>query len=262
MMNAQPDPFINVTIPVYNEERTLAQSVQVAAAFLEARCPDSWEIVIASNGSTDRTLEIASVLATQLKSVRVLHLSEKGRGRAVKRAWLQSHADILTYMDVDLSTDLAAFPILVEALTSGGFDLAVGSRLCKGSSTTRGLKREFISRSYNLLIKVMFHPGFSDAQCGFKGITRQAAAELLPAVQDNDWFMDTELLIMADKLGYRILDFPVRWIDDPDSRVRICSTAFADIKGLIRLRQNLSRLRRLRSPQTQGVSRMAKPVRS
>jgi glycosyltransferase involved in cell wall biosynthesis len=245
VMNALPDPFVNVTIPVYNEEKTLARSIHALAAFLEAHCHYAWEIVIANNGSTDRTLDIASALAAQLTSLRVLHLPGKGRGRAVKEAWLQSHADILTYMDVDLSTDLAAFPTLVEALAHGGFDLAVGSRLCKGSTIRRGLKREFISRSYNLLVKAMFHPRFSDAQCGFKGITRKAATELLPAVEDNDWFMDTELLVIADKLGYRILDFPVHWIDDPDSRVRIWSTAVADLKGLIRLHQNLGRFGQL-----------------
>jgi glycosyltransferase involved in cell wall biosynthesis len=251
VMNALPDPFVNVTIPVYNEEKVLALSIRAVTAFLEAHCHYSWEIVIANNGSTDRTLEIASALAAAFKSVRVLHFPEKGRGRAVKRAWLQSQADVLTYMDVDLSTDLAAFPILIEALARGAFDLAVGSRLCKGSRTMRGFKREFISRSYNLLIKAMFRPRFSDAQCGFKGIARKAAMELLPLIEANDWFMDTELLVTAEKLGYRILDFPVHWTDDPDSRVKIWSTAMADLKGLARLHRNLSRRRQPGSPRTQ-----------
>jgi hypothetical protein len=171
----------------------------------------------------------------------VLHLDEKGRGRAVKTAWNESKADILSYMDCDLSTDLAAFPPLIESMISGRFDVAVGSRLLKPSLTTRGIRRETISRGYNLLIKASFHTKFSDAQCGFKAITKRAAQELLPLVEDNGWFMDTELLILAEKLGYRIFDLPVRWKDDPDTRVKIWSTAIEDIRGLLRLRRNFVR---------------------
>lgn len=257
VMNTRGHPLINITIPVYNEERELARSVEAVVAFLESHLRYTWEIAIANNGSTDGTLEIASALAAQFKSLRVLDVPAKGRGGAVKRAWLESQADILTYMDVDLSTDLAALPGLIEALASGRFDLAVGSRLCKGANTTRGFKREFISRLYNLLVRALFHPRFSDAQCGFKGITREAAARLLPLVEDNGWFMDTELLVTAEKLGYRILDFPVRWIDDPDTRVRIWSTAMADLKGLIRLHRSLGRLSLSSRTQTAGPARRA-----
>jgi glycosyltransferase involved in cell wall biosynthesis len=232
--------YINVTIPAFNEEHILANSTARVAAFLAANCVHSSEILIANNASEDRTLEIAHQLKGQYSNVHVLHLGEKGRGRAIKRAWLESTADILCYMDVDLSTDLAFLPMLIEPLLSDRTDLAVGSRLLSPALTKRGFKREFISRSYNLLVKAFFRTRFSDAQCGFKAITREAASELLPLVEDQGWFFDTELLVLAEKLGYRIFDLPVRWTDDPDSRVKILRTALDDIRGMIRVRQNLA----------------------
>ncbi|SRR6266542_197164 len=232
-------PFVNVTIPVYNEEQILADNIGRLAAFLQSSFRHPHEIVIADNASTDRTLVIAQELQTRYDTVRVLHLDEKGRGRAVKTVWRESKADILSYMDCDLSTELAAFPALIESLASDGFDLAIGSRLLKPSLTTRGIKREFISRCYNLLIKTFFRTEFSDAQCGFKAITREAAQALLPSVDDDGWFMDTELLILAEKFDYRIFDLPVRWVDVPDSRVKIWSTAIQDLKGMIRVKKKL-----------------------
>jgi glycosyltransferase involved in cell wall biosynthesis len=237
-------PFINVTIPVYNEERTVLENVEKVAEFLRLNCRYSHEIVIVNNASTDRTLEVARGLEAGVRNVRVLHLAAQGRGGAIKAAWKESSADILSYMDVDLSTELEAFPALIEALVSGGCDLATGSRLLRGSLTKRGFKREFISRSYNLLVRALFRTRFSDAQCGFKAITKRAANALLPLVDDNGWFMDTELLVIAEKLGYRIFDLPVRWVDDPDTRVRFWRTAIEDIKGLIRVRRNLRKVAR------------------
>lgn len=232
--------LVNVTIPVFNEEVRLAASLPKLHRFLGEHCRYPFEIVVADNASTDRTLEVARSFAATHQAVSVMHLEEKGRGRAVKHSWSASRADILSYMDVDLATDLAAFPPLIEALLGGGYDIAVGSRRLKPSLTTRGLKREIISRCYMLLVKTLFRVKFSDAQCGFKAITRSAATALLPLVEDNGWFMDTELLILAEKLGYRIYDLPVRWVDAPDSRVRIWSTVIADLKGLIRLRRNFA----------------------
>lgn len=231
--------LINITIPVFNEEDRLARSIPRLHRFLSEHCRFDFELVVGDNGSTDCTLEIAWALSRQYVGCRVVHLDEKGRGRALKHVWSASHADVLTYMDVDLSTDLSAFPSLIEALLSGGYDLAVGSRLLNGSVVIRGLKREIISRCYNTLIKVFFGATFSDAQCEFKAIKREAATRLVPLVEDNGWFMDTELLILAEKIGYLIFDLPVRWTEDADSRVRIWRTAMADLKGLARLRRQL-----------------------
>ena len=233
--------LVSIVIPVYNEKAQLAQSIARLHAHVRSRCPFDAEIVIADNGSTDGTLEVAHSLAKRHDGVRPVHLRDKGRGRALKRCWTESSADILSYMDVDLSTDLDAFPGMISALAGGGFDVAAASRLLNPRLVTRSLKRGFISRSYNLLIKAFFRTTFSDAQCGFKAITRTAARELLPLVEDAGWFFDTELLVLAEKLGYRIFDFPARWVDDPDSRVNLWQTAVGDFRGLLRLRRNVAR---------------------
>lgn len=231
---------VNVTIPVLNEERILERNILRLHAFLSKRCAFDWEIVIADNGSTDETNGIAGRLTERCRNVQVLRLEERGRGRALKKVWLDSAADVLSYMDVDLSTDLEAFPALVEPLVIGHFDLATGSRLHGRSVTTRSFRREMLSRGYNVLVEVLFRPGFSDAQCGFKAIRRESALELLPLVQDTGWFFDSELLLFADRLGYRVLDVPVRWVEAADSRVKILPTCLALVLGLRRMRRALA----------------------
>ncbi len=234
-------PVVNVTVPVFNEARRLAVSLPKLHQFLSGQGDVSFEIVIADNGSKDGTLTLAKGLARRYHGVRVMHLAEKGRGEALKTAWSRSQADILSYMDVDLATDLTAFPALVETVAPGQFQLAIGSRLLPGSHTERGWKRELLSRGYMRLVRTFFQVQFSDAQCGFKAITREAAQTVLPLVEDTGWFFDTELLVLAERLGYRIGEVPVTWIDDPDSRVRVVPTAWADLKGLLRVRRNFRR---------------------
>ncbi len=231
-------PRVDVVIPVLNEERALPNCVETLLQFLGDSSPYPFRIVIADNGSTDRTPEIAESLSqAHWPRVAWSRLEIRGRGRALRKAWLESDADILTYMDVDLSTDLAAFPPMVRAIGEEGFDLSVGSRLMKGASVSkRTLKREITSRSYNMIVKAAFFTRFSDAQCGFKAISSRAAQALVPKVLDQGWFFDSELLILAEKGGYRIKDIPVRWVDDPDTRVRVVKTAVDDLKGLYRLR--------------------------
>ena len=226
---------VDVVIPVYNEEHVLARSVATLREFLGQNLPQRWNIVIADNASTDSTWEVAQDLARQYDDVIALHLDEKGRGRALRRAWLESGADIVSYMDVDLSTDLKAFPELVQAIDDG-YDVAIGSRLLPASSVKRSFKREFTSRSYNLLIRAMFLGKFSDAQCGFKALSSKATQELVPLTRDHEWFFDTELLILAEKKGYRIKEIPVAWAEDPDTRVAIFKTVRDDLKGLLRMR--------------------------
>ncbi len=228
---------VDVVIPVYNEENDLERSVLKLRQFLVDHVPYDWRIVVADNASQDRTLEIAQNMARQFPGqVTFIHLEQKGRGRALRRAWTESDADIVSYMDVDLSTDLSCFPPLIDGLIGTEYDVAIGSRLAPGARITRGLKREFISRSYNLIIKLMFWHHFSDAQCGFKALTRRAVDDIIPLVQDQAWFFDSEILLLAERLGYKIWEVPVIWADDPDSRVKIASTAWEDIKGLFRVR--------------------------
>ncbi len=231
---------VDVVVPVYNEERDLERGVTLLAEFLQASCPYRWCIVVADNASTDRTWEIAQALIRRLpEHVKAIHLDRKGRGRALRRAWLDSDADVVSYMDVDLSTGLDAFMPMIEPLVKGECDVATGSRLLPGSRIKRSLKREFISRTYNLMVRAMFpFKQFSDAQCGFKACTRRAVQELVPLVEDQAWFFDSELLLRAGQRGFCIHDVPVRWEEDPGTTVKIASTAWEDIKGLFRVRFN------------------------
>ncbi len=233
-------PVVDVVVPVYNEERDVAPSVRRLHQYLSEGFPFSFRITIADNASTDRTLEIARALSLELPEVEVAHLDEKGRGRALKAVWGASDATVLAYLDVDLSTDLDALLPLVSPLVSGHSDVAIGSRLSPMSRVVRGPKRELISRSYNLILRTTLHAGFSDAQCGFKAIRADRARALLPMVEDTGWFFDTELLVLAERAGLRIHEVPVDWVDDPDSRVDIVSTAVADLKGVWRLGRALS----------------------
>ena len=228
-------PVLDVVVPVYNEQAALADSVQRLHRHLREQFPFSARITIADNASVDDTPRIAAELAAELSDVRVVRLPEKGRGRALHAVWSTSDAPVLVYMDVDLSTDLAALAPLVAPLVSGHSDLAIGTRLGRGSRVVRGAKRELISRCYNLILKSTLAAGFSDAQCGFKAIRADVARQLLPYVADTGWFFDTELLVLAERSGLRIHEVPVDWVDDPDSRVDIVATAAADLKGIGRL---------------------------
>jgi len=236
MTATERETSVDIVIPVYNEERTLERSVDTLLRFLRERFPYRWRIVVADNASVDTTLEIAKRLSSQYPEVTHLHLDQKGRGRALRRAWLESDANIVSYMDVDLSTDLEAFLPLIDGLVHKGHHVAIGSRLKKGAQVERQPRREIISRCYNILIKLMFRNRFSDAQCGFKALTREAVADLVPIVKDQGWFFDSELLLRAEQRGYQIFEVPVAWVDDPDSRVNIAQTAWGDLKGLFRVR--------------------------
>jgi putative flippase GtrA len=233
---APRSPRIDIVVPVYNEQAGLERSIRRLHDFLTANMPYVWRIVIADNASTDATLAIARGLACELSDTVVLHVEAKGRGRALRSAWSTSDAEILCYMDVDLSTDLRALLPLVSGLISGHSDLAIGTRLAPGSRVMRGRRRELISRAYNRLLRISLGARFSDAQCGFKAIHADAARRLLATVEDQAWFFDTELLMAAQRQGLRIHEVAVDWADDPDSRVDIVSTALADLRGVVRLR--------------------------
>ena len=230
------EPLIDIVIPVYNEERDLGPSVRRLHDYLGSDFPFPAVITIADNASRDGTLAVAQGLANELTRVRVIHLDKKGRGRALRAAWLQSDARVVAYMDVDLSTDLKALLPLVAPLLSGHSDIAIGSRLARGSRVRRGLKREFISRCYMLVLRLALGAHFTDAQCGFKAVRTSVAKQLLPMVKDEAWFFDTELLILAQRAGMRVHEVPVDWTDDPDSRVAILRTAIEDLRGVVRLR--------------------------
>jgi glycosyltransferase involved in cell wall biosynthesis len=217
----------------------LEDSISRLAEYLTHEMPSTWKITIADNASTDSTPVIAARLSEQLPNVEYRRLEVKGRGLALRDAWSSSEAKVLAYLDVDLSTDLAALPPLVAPLLSGHSDISIGTRLGHCSRVSRGPKREFISRSYNFLLRRTMQVRFSDAQCGFKAIRADVARRLLPHVEDNGWFFDTELLIIAERSGLRIHEIPVDWIDDPDSSVNIKQTAMDDIRGMVRVTGSL-----------------------
>lgn len=233
-------PVLDVVIPVYNEEADLGVCVRRLHAYLRDGFPFPARITIADNASTDDTLQVAQLLAEDLADVRVVHLAAKGRGRALRAVWERSDAQVVAYMDVDLSTDLNALLPLAAPLITGHSDLAIGTRLDSASRVVRGPKREIISRCYNMLLKASLQAHFSDAQCGFKAMRADVARRLLPLVRDGEWFFDTELLVLAERVGLRIHEVPVDWIDDPDSRVDIIDTARKDLRGIWRLGRALA----------------------
>ncbi len=229
-------PSVNIVIPAYNEEKELSQSVETLVEYLRVHLEDFvWHISIADNASTDGTLQVGNRLAHKYPQVSVVHMVQKGRGRAVKSVWQNDNSDIVAYMDVDLSTDLKHFPPLIRSLLRG-YDIAIGTRNAHGSRVYgRSYLRTFTSKVYILLIKLFFWVHFSDAQCGFKAVTRRVVKEVIPKIKDDGWFFDTELLIISEKMGYRIYEEQVAWIDNPGSTVRVMKTAQGDLEGLWRL---------------------------
>lgn len=231
------NPSVEITVPVYNEEKELEINIQKLSDFCKKNLAEyEWKITISDNASSDNTPIIASKIAKKNPRITLFRLEEKGRGRAVKRAWSNSDCDYCVYMDLDLSTDLKHLPNLIKALQNG-YDIAIGSRLAKGANVEgRTLLREITSRTLNFFfIQVWFHTHFTDAQCGFKGVTRKVVDELIPKIKDNDWFFDGELLIVGEKSGYKIYEEPVHWTDNPGSTVRLVSTIWGDLKVMWRL---------------------------
>ena len=231
---------VEIVIPVLNEEMSLPRCIERLVGFLESDdCPNwDWRITVADNGSTDRTPEVSRELSEAEPRVSSTRLEQRGRGRALKLAWSASAADVRCFMDVDLSTGLESLPALVSAITDENYDIAIGSRLMPDSEVVgRTLKREITSRSYNALIRILFpRKTFRDAQCGFKAVSPEVCRDVLPLVENSGWFFDTELLLLSLRAGYRIKEIPVHWEDDPDTRVRILSTAMEDVRGLLRVR--------------------------
>jgi putative flippase GtrA len=237
----RPVVDVEIVVPVYNEAEGLESSIRRLHAFLLKQFPLTWTVTVADNASTDQTWGVACRLAGELAGVRAVHLDQKGRGLALRAVWSTSPARVVAYMDVDLSTQLEALLPLVAPLLSGHSDLAIGSRLATGARIIRGPKREFISRAYNLILRATLRNGFTDAQCGFKAVRADVAQALLPLIEDNGWFFDTELLVLAEHNGLRIHEVPVDWIDDPDTRVSIVHTAVEDLKGIWRMLRRFMR---------------------
>lgn len=230
--------FVDIVIPVYNEEIAIERSIATIKSFMESNLSYQWRILIADNASTDKTAEIGRRLQAAHPNVGFLRLNQKGRGRALKRAWLDSSADIVSYMDVDLSTSLDSFPKLIDAIVNG-YDIAIGSRLMNESQTYRSFRREFLSRTYNLFLRLMLRTHFKDAQCGFKAVSKRAVRMVVPVLEQKEWFFDTELLVLSEKMGLKIKEIPVKWIEEQvpgrKSTVQIFRSIIEHIRGVLRL---------------------------
>jgi len=231
------EQLVEIVVPVFNEEPTLRDNVELLVSYLDSEFPFPFRVVVVDNASTDATPTIVQEIVERYDDVRSLRLERKGRGLALRTAWSQSDAHVVSYMDVDLSTNLESFLPLVAPLLSGHSEVAIGTRLARSSTVRRNVKREVLSRGYNALVHALFSVGFSDAQCGFKAIRADVARSLLPLVRDDGWFFDTELLLLAERNGLRIHEVPVDWIEDLDSRVHIASTVAGDLAGLWRMRR-------------------------
>ncbi|MEK7517957.1 MAG: glycosyltransferase [Patescibacteria group bacterium] len=228
---------VEITVPVFNEEKELERHIAELYNFCKKNLDAyDWHITIADNASSDNTPIIAPKLTKIDPKILYFRLEQKGRGRAVKRVWSQSKSDICVYMDLDLSTDLVHLPKIINTLERG-FDVVVGSRLAYGARVEgRTMLRELTSRALNFFfIQFFFNTHFTDAQCGFKAVTRRVVENLIPKVKDNDWFFDGELLIIAEKSGYKIYEEPVHWVDNPGSTVRLISTIWGDLMSIFRL---------------------------
>ena len=226
---------VEIVVPVRNEQHVLEASIRRLHGYLTASFPFAFQVTIADNASTDATWPLARRLAEQLPQVRAVHLAQAGRGRALRQVWGASDADVVAYMDVDLSTGLEALLPLVAPLLSGHSDLAIGTRLANGAAVVRGPRRELVSRCYNLLLRTAMRARFTDAQCGFKAGRTEVVRALLADVEDQEWFFDTELLLAAQHHGLRIHEVPVDWVEDTDSRVDLVRTALDDLRGMARV---------------------------
>ncbi len=229
---------VEIAIPVYNEEKAVRSCIEKVLEATKGKGFSGYRITltIVNNASTDNTKEIAEKLAKSIKNVKLINLPQKGRGRALRTCWEKSLAEIVAYMDVDLSADLGFLRPLLDAISKGNADIAIGSRLVKGAKVRgRTFIREVMSRSYNTLIHLLFQTKFVDAQCGFKAVKKEVFQSLSPLVQNQNWFFDSEMLIIAHKLGRKIAEIPIIWHDDPSSTVKIAATASEDLSGLFRL---------------------------
>jgi ubiquinone/menaquinone biosynthesis C-methylase UbiE len=247
---------VDITIPVLNEERAIVSSLSTLSSYLQTECAYDWAITVADNGSTDATSELAASFAAENPRTRVIRLDQRGRGRALKEAWSTSTADVVAYMDVDLSTGLDSLQPLIDPILDGRCEVSIGSRLLPGAEIARSVKREVISRTYNAIARNALRYNVADAQCGFKAVRASVFRELLSSIVDNEWFFDTELLALAHRHGLRINEVPVRWVDDDDSRVRIAKTASEDLRGIWRVRRTAANT----PSRTADASRFSLPV--
>lgn len=238
---------ILIVIPAYNEEKIIKENILKTIDYLQKNFSrEDWLLAIADNNSNDKTKEIVQELAKSHERLRYFFVAQKGKGNAVKTAWLNFDADIYCFMDADLATELTALPGLIQAISREGFDMACGSRFARGSVVKRSGLRKMVSHGYRLVLKLIVNLQAKDAPCGFKAINKKIKNDILPMVRNTEWFFDSELLILAEKLGYKIKEIPINWREPTEtgrsSQVKIISLSLTYIKKALEIRQRLKRL--------------------
>ncbi|WP_417878615.1 glycosyltransferase [Vibrio sp.] len=238
---------IEITIPVLNEESTLESQVKLLSVFFKEELSDLGNIslVIADNGSNDKTQEIAERLSHTIPIVKYIRLDKRGVGLALKASWLKSDADIVGYMDLDLATDIKHLRDAFSILLNGEGDIVTGSRLAPGAQVIGRTKlRDFTSHSFNRLIKILFKTKFTDGMCGFKFLNRNKLPILMASgVQSDGWFFATELLVVGEALHLNVVDIPVKWTDDPNSKVKVIKLSIEYMKQMLNLKKRIAGLK-------------------
>lgn len=236
--------LIEITIPILDEEDTLDRQIRAIRRYLDQNLSEygGISIVIADNGSRDGSPAIAKRLEKEVAGVKYLRLEERGVGRALKASWGSSTADFVGYMDLDLATDLKHLRPALDALIKDGADVVTGSRLAAGAVVEgRSILRGFTSRAFNFVLKAYLGTTFSDGMCGFKFLRRDVVDRIRAAGADSDgWFFATEVLVVAQKLGLKLSELPVRWVDDPNSKVRVVKLSLEYLKAMRRLKEKLA----------------------
>lgn len=233
---------ILIAVPAYNEEPILAENVKKIYDFLKKNIMDDWQIVIADNNSSDRTGEIGKDLEKNFERIKYLHIPKRGKGRAIRAAWESGNADIYIFMDADLATDLSALPELIAAIGQEKYALAAGARFHKDSKVKRSPLRKFISRIYRFILRLLLKLKTKDAPCGFKAVNYTIVKNILPQIKNNEWFFDTEMVVLAEKENYSIKEIPIIWTEHKKpgrkSRVSFIKVSLGYLKEIWRLKSH------------------------
>ncbi|MFA5128988.1 MAG: glycosyltransferase [Patescibacteria group bacterium] len=233
---------ILVALPVYNEESILKENALKLYDFLKKNITDNWQIVIADNNSSDRTGEIGKNLEKNFVEIKYLHLPQKGKGWAIRTAWEREKADVYAFMDADLATNLSALPALIAAVSRENYDLAAGARFLPESKVKRSLIRKIVSRIYRIILYLTLKLKTKDAPCGFKAVNHIVIKNILPQIKNNEWFFDTEMIVLAEKQNYRVKEIPVIWTEHKKigrkSRVNFIKVSLGYLKEIWRLKKS------------------------